>query len=751
MKRIIFSILIGLFYLCAAAQTEIDFDNYTPMKCSGQIPEDFKTELAKLVDQEKSKKSSSRIDKKREVEFAELSNHQLNSILYSGRVLYGDAMTNYVNSVADVVLKKEPELRKKVRFYVLKNTDLNAYSTQRGIIFVSLGLLAQIESEAQLAFIICHEVVHFRNNHNLASYKKRKEIVTGRNASISDRLESMMDYSKENELEADKEGLKLFMKSEYGTKEINNLFDVLLYSYLPFDEIPFDSTYFNLQPGYVLPSKYFIDAIGDITAEEDVSDSMSTHPNIKKRRLAVQKLLENKNNDAGPSFILSKEEFLKIQRAARCELAIIHLQEGETEDALYAAYLLEKLYGKNKFSDKIVCSALYMMAKQKTHNEDGFQRSKRSRRGNTDKELEDEYWKNVEGQSQAVYYFSYSIPSKELSILSAAKSFDYYKTYNEKFFLDRFNSSVYDLVNSYDLNKENFRSEFKLNDTATADTVKVSEDSDVKLSKISKLKKIKASQTVKADKSTDNYFRNAIIRYYNDSTLNSSFEYYVDEKSKKEKLEESDNYIRYNEEKEKVIARHGEGHNIKKFVMINPMYSRYITRSTYYNYTFYNYKIKDPSLSPLQEENIERSLVDYLNTYAKKLDIDLNMVGVSNQREINTEMFNDYQQMMSWFSERVSVGTMGAYMYNDQYMEKYINEFGYMGFCYVSNVNKSLEVVFILFDIRSGGSKFLYEKDVKKGKPQGVYSKMMLYDILHQISQKPHRIDKLKKKYGIDE
>jgi hypothetical protein len=174
-------------------------------------------------------------------------------------------------------------------------------------------------------------------------------------------------------------------------------------------------------------------------------------------------------------------------------------------------------------------------------------------------------------------------------------------------------------------------------------------------------------------------------------------------------------------------------------------------QSSYYNYSFFNYKVKDPALSPLEEEAIEQSLVSYINDYSTKLGMDVDVIGSTQQKDINTDMFNDYQQLMSWFSERISIGTMGAYTYNDQYMSQYANQYGYIGFCYVSNINKSLEVVFVLFDIKNGGSKFLYEKEVKKGKPTGVFSKMMLYDILHQISQKPTKINKLKKKYKIDE
>lgn len=748
MKKILYIVFLLSFITEAFSQSTTDFNNYVPLKCSGEIPEDFKTELSKLVNQAKDKQTNSRIDKKREVEFAELSNYQLNNILYSGKVLYGDPLSNYVTQVADIVLKNEPELRKKLRFYVLKNTDLNAYSTQRGIIFVSVGLLAQIESEAQLAFILCHEIIHYKNNHNLETYKHNQDL--RKNASMVNRMGNMMNYSKENELEADKEGLKLFLTTPYGTKEINDLFDVLLYSYLPFDEISFDSTYFNTLPAYSMPGKYFLKTASDITAEEDVNDSLSTHPNIKKRRLGIQTLLETKNHPDGASFILSKETFANVQRMARCELAIIHLEEAETEDAFYAAYLLEKIYGKTLFGDKIMSGALYTMCKQKNHDQEGVKSAKMAKR-NDDVELSDEYWKNIEGQSQAIYHFSYKIPAKELNILAAKKMYENYQLYKDNFFGTRFHSLVYELVNTHDLNVDVFKKEFIPEDTTKAKVEEVKPDEETKLSKVSKIKKKKASQTEKQDYSKDNYYKYAFVGHTNDSMFKASFEYYAEEKAQREKKEESENYQKYAEAKDKLIDKHGQALDIQKFVMINPYYAKYLMQSSYYNYSFFSYKVKDPELSPLEEEAIEQSLVGYINEYSAKLGMDVDVIGSTQQKEINTDMFNDYQQLMTWFSERISIGTMGAYTYTDQYMEKYANQYGYIGFCYVSNINKSLEVVFILFDIKNGGSKFMYEKDIRKGKPTGVFSKMILYDILHQISQKPTKINKLKKRYKIDE
>jgi hypothetical protein len=43
----------------------------------------------------------------------------------------------------------------------------------------------------------------------------------------------------------------------------------------------------------------------------------------------------------------------------------------------------------------------------------------------------------------------------------------------------------------------------------------------------------------------------------------------------------------------------------------------------------------------------------------------------------------------------------------------------------------------------------VYEKKMRKAKPDGVYTRMMIYDILHQVKQKPDKLNALKKKYGI--
>jgi len=102
---------------------------------------------------EQRKINSKKISKKEkalEKEFALNSNFGIDDILFSGKVLYGDPLSNYINKVADKVLKDQPKLRSELRFYVLKSYSVNAFSTNQGIIFVTVGFLSQIENEAQI-------------------------------------------------------------------------------------------------------------------------------------------------------------------------------------------------------------------------------------------------------------------------------------------------------------------------------------------------------------------------------------------------------------------------------------------------------------------------------------------------------------------------------------------------------------------------------------------------------------------------
>jgi len=80
----------------------------------------------------------------------------------------------YVNSkVADYVdeigqkLVKASGINKKYRFYVLDDPAINAFTPGYGYIYINRGLLGFLNSEAELAGVLAHEIAHNTQRHLL--------------------------------------------------------------------------------------------------------------------------------------------------------------------------------------------------------------------------------------------------------------------------------------------------------------------------------------------------------------------------------------------------------------------------------------------------------------------------------------------------------------------------------------------------------------------------------------------------------
>lgn len=316
---------------------QYDWDNYKILKASGKVPEIFRTSTEDKIEQDRSKeREMGTSDKER---FLEYIHYNMDELLGSGLVLFGDPCTDYVRRVADNLLKNEPKLKKELQFYVIKSNLTNALSTDQGIIFVTMGLLAQIENEAQLAYVISHEISHYQEKHVEESYTNTLSL--RRESSYDSRIQAMSNHSKESELEADKLGIKLYHEAGYKKSELLSTFDVLMYSYLPFDEVALPKDYFNTDLIFI-PEIYFPETVNPILAEEEYDDDKSTHPNIRKRKKAILEVIGEYQDWGSKEFIVDQAEFEKVRKIARFEGVHRDLLDGNYADALYSIFLLER-------------------------------------------------------------------------------------------------------------------------------------------------------------------------------------------------------------------------------------------------------------------------------------------------------------------------------------------------------------------------------------------------------------------------
>lgn len=337
-------LLLGflIVFLQSAAQT--NFNQYQPLCSKGPVPKDFSNTTLSKIKQDHREDLKSLSPRKREF-FVEQIHYSIDEILHSGNVAFGDTISNYLQELGDRLIAGESDLEGKLRFYVYNSTEANAFSTRQGIVFVTTGLIAQLTSEAQLAFVLSHEIIHYREHHvlDLFEYATKEKFY-----SYNEKARFLSNYSRENELEADRLAVKMVHDAGYKSSEMNKTFDVLLYSYLPFEEIKLDKSYFNTDEMYV-PEMYFDFKRNEISAKFKYNDYLMSHPNLAKRKEQVTDQIAKFKDWEKEMLYDDSLQFFYIRDISRFEYVLNKVYAEEPVEALYAIYILEKKYPESTF------------------------------------------------------------------------------------------------------------------------------------------------------------------------------------------------------------------------------------------------------------------------------------------------------------------------------------------------------------------------------------------------------------------
>lgn len=137
----------------------------------------------------------------------------------------------YVNQVGRWVSlhTERPDL--PWQFGVLASTDVNAFATPGGTIFITRGLLEKLQNESELAGVLAHETVHVLRKHHLHALQKsaRMDIASGlANEALKDKSNPILDKAisagtevyargldKDDEFEADRMGIVIATRAGY--------------------------------------------------------------------------------------------------------------------------------------------------------------------------------------------------------------------------------------------------------------------------------------------------------------------------------------------------------------------------------------------------------------------------------------------------------------------------------------------------------------------------------------------------------
>jgi predicted Zn-dependent protease len=135
-------------------------------------------------------------------------------------VVQDPAVHRYVTLVGTLLVQKSTRPRLPFTFIVLDTDGVNAFAAPGGYIHITRGALGLMKSEAELAGVLAHEIVHVTEKHTIKAIQKGKMIQMGaeeglKNPALFSKLVDkttelvLAGFGRNEELESDRLGVAL--------------------------------------------------------------------------------------------------------------------------------------------------------------------------------------------------------------------------------------------------------------------------------------------------------------------------------------------------------------------------------------------------------------------------------------------------------------------------------------------------------------------------------------------------------------
>lgn len=163
---------LSTLFMCSVFTTSyaLDFGQQLRDKLKEQLPEQVKERLGNVAD----------VLGKTPQEDEVAIGRQIAGNLLGAAPLVNDAgLQQYVNRVGRWVANQSERPDLPWHFGVIESTDVNAFAAPGGYIFVTRGLYALLQNEAELAGVLAHEVGHVISKHHLKILQKSRLLDLG--------------------------------------------------------------------------------------------------------------------------------------------------------------------------------------------------------------------------------------------------------------------------------------------------------------------------------------------------------------------------------------------------------------------------------------------------------------------------------------------------------------------------------------------------------------------------------------------
>lgn len=161
-------------------------------------------------------------------------------MLRASRPIIDDPLLqNYIDTIGHQLVANAENVKTPFHFFFIRDTEINAFAFFGGYVAIHSGLILTTQTESELAAVLAHEISHVTQRH-LARQLAEQDISTpltaaaligsiilatagaapvagiaAFNASVALSLQNSINFTRENETEADRMGMQTLARSNY--------------------------------------------------------------------------------------------------------------------------------------------------------------------------------------------------------------------------------------------------------------------------------------------------------------------------------------------------------------------------------------------------------------------------------------------------------------------------------------------------------------------------------------------------------
>lgn len=292
---------------------------------------------------------------------------EIGALIKSNRTITDAAAHKYLQAFVQKIIAANPELAAlQLRVVFTRDWWANASSMGDGTIAFNAGLLVLLDNEAEMAFVLCHELAHYYLQHSNKRIKKSVETLNSEafktevtriekeEYRAGAQMEALMKkmafdfrrHNRESETEADQYAFRFMKNTGFDGNSIisclqllDKIDDSLMHKPVSLPAI-FESNNYPFRQKWIQKASAIFSQMGkdDGPLTQKEKDSLKTHPDCAHRISLLKDSVALL--PPGKKFLIDEPVFRSLQKELPVEIMEYNYKAGNIDRQLYLAMIM---------------------------------------------------------------------------------------------------------------------------------------------------------------------------------------------------------------------------------------------------------------------------------------------------------------------------------------------------------------------------------------------------------------------------